>query len=312
MERYLYKLLKGGQDGLFKRSLFRSKELCCILDDKADLVDGKVPIDQLPVGFVGAAFFDTFNALNLALPQPGQAVDTIVGVRNSQGIEWLPGSLGGTWYPEGFYRSTGLEWRFFGKFPYQATQVEMDAGVNNDKFGTPLTINNLAKWDTKQNAIQFQEDGANLGTPGTVDEVDVTGDLTAVRVGNKITINYTGSSTEAIIQQYTAGEVINGGKALYMNADGKVYHLDITDPSTYLQYIGIASQSAILNDPVNVVVQGKTQVLGSGWIAGQRYWIAATGFLATTPPATGLAKAVGVGVDADTINIIDFTEYIKT
>ena len=43
-----------------------------------------------------------------------------------------------------------------------------------------------------QTAIQFENEGVNLGTPGTVDEMDFTGaGVTASRIGNKVTVNVT-------------------------------------------------------------------------------------------------------------------------
>lgn len=41
-----------------------------------------------------------------------------------------------------------------------------------------------------QQSIQFEDEGTNLGTPGTVTELDFTGiGITATRVGNKVTVN---------------------------------------------------------------------------------------------------------------------------
>lgn len=171
-----------------KRLRKQRREVCCDLDNKADLVNGVVPLDQLPPAFGTITFHDNFNALNVALPQP-VAVDTIAAVRNSQGTSWLPGPLGGTYYPKGYYRSTGAVWEFFGEFSYQATQPTVDAGLNNDQFVTPFTLANASQWDTKNDAIQFQDEGINLGTSGTVTEVDFTGDITASRAANKVTVN---------------------------------------------------------------------------------------------------------------------------
>lgn len=70
-------------------------------------------------------------------------------VINSQGTSWLPGSLGGTYYSKGFYKSNGTTWEYIGSFPYQATQAQVDAGTNNDRFVTPLTLKNSTQWDTK-------------------------------------------------------------------------------------------------------------------------------------------------------------------
>lgn len=196
----------------------QKREICCDLDKKADLVDGKVPVEQLPLGFGTVTFWDNYTDLNTGFPQPVTA-DTVAAVRNSQGTKWLPGSLGGTFYPKGYYISTGTDWEFFGEFSYQALQADVDAGIIPDQFVSPLTFANAAKWDTKHNSILFEDEGVALGTPGTVDEIDFTGNVTASRAGNKLTVNVTGSgssgytvvniNTTPYTETITSGEVFN-------------------------------------------------------------------------------------------------------
>jgi hypothetical protein len=70
-------------------------------------------------------------------------------VINSQGTSWLPGIIGGTYYSKGFYKSDGVIWDYVGSFPYQATQAQVDAGTNNDRFVTPSTLRNSSQWDDK-------------------------------------------------------------------------------------------------------------------------------------------------------------------
>lgn len=82
-------------------------------------------------------------------------------VEASQGTAWLPGTVGGTYYPLGLYHSNGTAW-IFTPSPSQATQAEVDAGTNNDKFVTPLTFTNASKWSTKQAAITATD--SNTGT----------------------------------------------------------------------------------------------------------------------------------------------------
>lgn len=69
--------------------------------------------------------------------------DTFYWCQNSQGTAWLPGSLGGIYYPKGIYycfTTSPLVIEYI-ETPYQATQVEVDAGVVEDKFITPKTFN---------------------------------------------------------------------------------------------------------------------------------------------------------------------------
>lgn len=85
-----------------------------------------------------------------ALPDPTTVSGKFYWVSNSQGTKWLPGSLGGTYYNSGLYYSNGTTWEFM-NVPYQATQVEVDAGTNTDKFLTPKTFNDSAQLASKAN-----------------------------------------------------------------------------------------------------------------------------------------------------------------
>lgn len=87
-----------------------------------------------------------------ALPSATSVPNSFYWVQNSQGTKWLPLSLGGTYYNSGTYHSNGSTWEYI-ETPNQATQVTMDAGLNNDQFGTAKTINDLAKWATKEDYV---------------------------------------------------------------------------------------------------------------------------------------------------------------
>lgn len=74
-----------------------------------------------------------------ALPDPTTVPGQFYWCETSQGTKWLPGSLGGTYYNSGMYYSNGTSWTFL-NVPYQATQAEVNAGLNDDKFVTPNTL----------------------------------------------------------------------------------------------------------------------------------------------------------------------------
>jgi len=81
-----------------------------------------------------------------ALPDPTTVPGHMYICVSSQGTSWLPGSLGGTYYPEGFYYSTGSAW-VYSKTAYQALQATVDAGLVDNQFVSPLTFNNASKWN---------------------------------------------------------------------------------------------------------------------------------------------------------------------
>jgi hypothetical protein len=76
-----------------------------------------------------------------ALPDPTTVSGQFYWCESSQGTAWLPGGLGGTYYNSGMYYSNGVSWNFM-NVPYQATQSEVNAGTNTDKFVTPSTLSN--------------------------------------------------------------------------------------------------------------------------------------------------------------------------
>lgn len=79
-----------------------------------------------------------------ALPPANTVTGQFYWCSASQGTRWLPGTLGGTYYPNGLYYSNGVSWEFVIS-PYQATQAEVDAGTNDDKFITPKTFNDSSQ-----------------------------------------------------------------------------------------------------------------------------------------------------------------------
>ena len=81
-----------------------------------------------------------FNAINYsALPNPTLNSGVYYWVENSQGTYWLPGFIGGTYYGKGLYYSNGTTWET-AETPINATQAEVNLGLNDNKFVTPKTL----------------------------------------------------------------------------------------------------------------------------------------------------------------------------
>jgi len=100
--------------------------------------------NSIMLGSGGGGTTITVVANYSALPDPTTVSGQFYWAEASQGTAWLPGALGGTYYNAGMYYSNGTNWSFV-NVPYQATQAEVNAGVNTDKFVTP---NTLAGWWT--------------------------------------------------------------------------------------------------------------------------------------------------------------------
>jgi len=124
-----------------------------------------------------------------ALPDPTTVLSDFYYVNESQGTQWLPGSMGGTYYPKGIYYSNGISWSYV-ESPYQSSQNEVDLGLNNDKFVTALTLANYSKWDSKydsSNPLQFE-------TPSQLDDRDTD---------NRSRTNHTGFQLASTISDFT-------------------------------------------------------------------------------------------------------------
>jgi len=106
-----------------------------------------------------------------ALPDPTTVSGQFYWCSSSQGTSWLPGSLGGTYYNSGLYYSNGTTWEFL-NVPYNATQSEVNAGTNNDKFVTPKTLlERLAKY------LQFDTTATETSAVGKLKWNDSDGTL---------------------------------------------------------------------------------------------------------------------------------------
>ncbi len=84
-----------------------------------------------------------------ALPAPGTATGQPYIVLASQGVPYIGGWVGGTYYPEGYYYDNGVTYTY-SKNPYQATQADVDTGTNDDKFVTSKTLTNATVITNKE------------------------------------------------------------------------------------------------------------------------------------------------------------------
>jgi hypothetical protein len=114
----------------------------------------------------------------------------------------------------------------------------------------------------------------------------------------------------SVKQTYIAGAIINGGKAVMIDVDKKVYPFDILNPYHYDKFLGIAETAASAGQPVVIVTNGPSNVIGTGWGPGVGYYIGFSGFLTNIPPSYGLVKQVAVGIDVNTIIVQNVVEFI--
>lgn len=151
-----------------------------------------------------------------ALPAANTVSGDFYWCENSQGTAWLPGPLGGTYYPSGLYYSNGTSWEYTDT-PYQATQLEVDAGTITDKFVSPATFANASKW-SNINELPFAI------ASGTDTYTATISGVTSYAEGDAYLVRFTNGNT-------VAGPTINinglGARSLYRNNDGQLIGGDI-------------------------------------------------------------------------------------
>lgn len=127
-----------------------------------------------------------------ALPSAAAAADEFYFVESPQGTAWLPGSLGGTYYPAGLYYSNGVTW-FYAESPYQATQAAVNAGLITDQFVSPFTLANAT---TVERPLTF-----STGLTRTVNTI--TANISTGISGGQTIYGGTGASENLTIESTT-------------------------------------------------------------------------------------------------------------
>lgn len=165
-----------------------------------------------------------------ALPDPTTVPAQFYWCENSQGTKWLPGSLGGAYYSKGMYYSNGTSWSFL-DVPYQATQAEVNAGLNDDKFVTPNTLAN-SDWSftsSKVLATLLTGLSASSGTYTATDSI-----LTAFNKLKYLLDNIATNTVPGIAKLYNAiGIQTDGGitpNAVKLGLDLKANKATTIDP----------------------------------------------------------------------------------
>ncbi len=98
-----------------------------------------------------------------------------------------------------------------------------------------------------------------------------------------------------------AGETIHGRRAVSADLD-IIYHPDLSVPMDGVSIVGIARQSSLIGDPVEVQTNGPMTDASWSWTQGPVY-ADDDGFLTQTAPTTGWVVSVGKAIASDTIDV---------
>jgi hypothetical protein len=265
-----------------------------------------------------------------ALPAANTQTGKFYWCENSQGTWWLPGNMGGTYYPNGLYYSNGTTWEWM-ESPYQATQAEVDAGTNDDKFVTPLTLFNAAQWNTKFDVPTGTSseylDGTGAPKPfpviggvahGTASGTDtytttISG-ITSLADGDAFLIRFTNGNTTSATLDING---LFGNIPLYRNNDGALIGGDIWDGAEMLcvyniglnvfQCIGTSPNSLfayVTNDDTVAITKG--QVVIAFGAQGNRLTVKRANNTsdATSAKTLGVVYSTSIGVNQKGIIIV--------
>lgn len=203
-----------------------------------------------------------------ALPAAASASGEFYYVENAQGTSWLPGSLGGTYYPPGTYYSTGSSW-ITGISPYQATLADVNTGTITDQFVSPYTFTNASKWATKQDVLSGT--GLVYSTAGSISYYTTTGSGTVAALQTS-PVFVTNITTPAIL----------GGSAV----------------GSYVDIIGTSGNGTTTSAGITFRVGNN-----GGTTAGTIYHSGQLRCGTTTAPGGSLAIPVRIGSGTNTIDI---------
>lgn len=130
---------------------------------------------------------------------------------------------------------------------------------------------------------------------------------------------YTQAQTDALIANIspidditkTSGEIISAGMAVVIETNGLVYKYDIFNYNHAGLSCGIAKTSGIPAGIITIKLASKilTEV-GSGWLAGNSYFVGANSLLTIIPPIVGIVKKIATGIGIDTVIVENYTEHI--
>lgn len=106
---------------------------------------GQILTDGMLLGSGGSGTNITVVQNFDALPDPATVAGSFYWASESQGTQWLPFSLGGTYYNSGLYYSNGVDWEYH-ETPYNASQAQVNTGTNATTFVSPATLAGYSRW----------------------------------------------------------------------------------------------------------------------------------------------------------------------
>ncbi|MEO5364212.1 MAG: hypothetical protein H7838_11405 [Magnetococcus sp. DMHC-8] len=107
-----------------------------------------------------------------------------------------------------------------------------------------------------------------------------------------------------VSSEFRAGEILSGHRMVTLNASSKAVYASHDNPDHASRIVGMTTNAAIMDGPVNIVSAGP--VVDSSWLwdmnpARSRVFMLLNGLISQTPPVSGYLCPVGFVINANTI-----------
>lgn len=198
-------------------------------------------LSEIREEIIGAGII-TVNNYN-SLPLPSTVSGKYFFVSNTQGLKWLPGSLGGNFYNKGIYKSNGLTWEYL-DIPNQSPQSDVgtevgDGGFAEDSFVSPKTLRN--KGYSRMNKVCDEVVPAHRVVVLENDKVVLFNPFNNIHYNKVLGISYQSGNTGDSIDIITDDEIDFGislvnGVIYYGGVNGTL--VDIPPTSGIVQSLG--------------------------------------------------------------------------
>ena len=168
-------------------------------------------IDAVLAG-AGGAILITQSAINYAALVTGIKIGDLAYVQNPQGTSWLPGTIGGSYYPTGFYLWDGVLWN--------SDREAISGQLHILTTMKTLTEDNLTVDRILDgNSVAIEQNPTGLGTTNAVrieygPAIGTVSDPVMLDSSGKVTINDSG--TYRIKVAYQFGRIGNPGTSILL------------------------------------------------------------------------------------------------
>lgn len=183
-------------------------------------------------------------------------------------------------------------------------KVVATGGIEKAATGLQIKIASSDELSTDANGLNVEGVPTLFNIGSTAVSANVTAaNLTELTGGGATTLHSHSGSDEAsrIANDFVAAVTLAAGDPVYHDSTNNQVDKALANNDAKYEVIGVASAAITATETGEVTSLGPVDVL-SGATAGTRYYLAATGGLATSAPAGGnWVVVIGFAVDADTL-----------